>query len=219
MEFYDTQFSYIDLETMDEKFVPVLEQGGTKIIPEGQMKSGHVHTIGQGSNGMIGIFKLETQVSPGNGKFSVTGGNSGKEPKDSIVTAERFFRANSKAISPSIMVDSKDYVLHVQDVQGVGLASSISIATLVAYCSASLDKPVLSQFCVLGSFTIGGTIHKLDNLASALQVCHDAGAKKVLLPISSAADIPTVPSELFAKFQTSFYSSPEDAVVKALGIE
>jgi ATP-dependent Lon protease len=219
MEFYDTQFSYIDLEDMEEYFVPVLEQGGSKIIPEGQMKSGHVYTIGQGSNGMNGIFKLETQVSSGNGKFTITGLNSGKTSKDSVVTAERFFRANSKTISPSILIDSKDYVLHVQDVQGVGLNSDISIATLVAYCSASLDKPVLSQFCVLGSFTIGGTITKLDNLAAALQVCHDAGAKKVLLPISSAADIPTVPTDLFAKFQTSFYSSPEDAVVKSLGIE
>jgi ATP-dependent Lon protease len=219
MEFYDTQFSYIDLEDMEEYFVPVLEQGGSKIIPEGQMKSGHVYTIGQGSNGMNGIFKLETQVSSGNGKFTITGLNSGKTSKDSVVTAERFFRANSKTISPSILIDSKDYVLHVQDVQGVGLNSDISIATLVAYCSASLDKPVLSQFCVLGSFTIGGTITKIDNLAAALQVCHDAGAKKVLLPISSAADIPTVPTDLFAKFQTSFYSSPEDAVVKSLGIE
>jgi len=183
------------------------------------MKSGHVYTIGQGTNGMNGIFKLETQVSSGNGKFTITGLNSGKTSKDSVVTAERFFRANSKTISPSILIDSKDYVLHVQDVQGVGLNSDISIATLVAYCSASLDKPVLSQFCVLGSFTIGGTITKIDNLAAALQVCHDAGAKKVLLPISSAADIPTVPTDLFAKFQTSFYSSPEDAVVKSLGIE
>lgn len=219
MEFYETQFSYIRLSTMDEIYVPVLEQGGGKIIPEGQMKPGHIHTIGQGSNGMIGVFKLETQVSSGNGKFSVTGLNSGKEPKESIVTAERFFKANSRSISPSIMVDTKDYVLHIQDVQGVGLVSSISIAALVSYCSASLDKPVLSQFCILGAFTIGGTIQKLDNLASSLQVCHDAGAKKILLPISSAADIPAVPADLFAKFQTSFYSSPEDAVVKALGIE
>ncbi|MBU1143922.1 MAG: protease Lon-related BREX system protein BrxL [Firmicutes bacterium] len=219
MEFYDTQFSYIRLSTMDEIYVPVLEQGGGKIIPEGQMKAGHIHTIGQGSNGMLGIFKLETQISSGNGKFSVSGLNTGKEPKESIVTAERFFKANSKSISPSIMVDTKDYVLHIQDVQGVGLVSSISIAALVAYCSSSLDKPVLSQFCVLGSFTIGGTIQKIENLASSLQVCHDAGAKKILLPISSAADIPAVPSDLFAKFQTSFYSSPEDAVIKSLGIE
>lgn len=219
MEFYDTQFSYIDLETMEEHFVPVLEQGGSKIIPEGQMKPGHLYTIGQGSNGMSGIFKLETQVSSGNGKFTITGLNSGKTSKDSVITAERFFRANSRSISPSILIDSKDYTIQVQDVQGVGLISDISISTLVAYCSASLNKSVLSQFCVLGSFTIGGTINKIANLAAVLQVCHDAGAKKVLLPISSAADISSVPSDLFAKFQTSFYSSPEDAVVKSLGIE
>lgn len=219
MEFYDTRFSYIRLSDMDEQFVSVKEQGGGKIIPEGQMKAGHVFTVGQGANGMKGIFKLETQVSSGNGKFSVTGLNTGKEPRESVKVAESFFKANSKAISPSIMVDSRDYFLHITDSQGVGLVSSIAIGSLVAYCSASLDKPVLSQFAVLGSFTIGGTIQKVENLAEALQVCLDAGAKKVLLPITSAADIPTVPADLFAKFQTSFYSSPEDAVIKALGME
>lgn len=219
MEFYDTRFSYIRLSDMEEHYVSVKEQGGGKIIPEGPMKPGHVFTVGQGGNGMLGIFKLETQVSVGSGKFTSTGLNTGKEPKESVKIAESFFKGNSKSISPSIMVDTKDYFLHVTDSQGVGLLSSIAIGTLVAYCSASLDKPVLSQFAVLGSFTIGGTIQKVENLASALQVCLDAGAKKILLPITSAADIPTVPSELFAKFQTSFYSSPEDAVVKALGME
>jgi len=219
MEFYDTRFSYIRLSDMGEHYVSVKEQGGGKIIPEGQMKPGHIFTVGQGGNGMLGIFKLETQVSVGSGKFTSTGLNSGKEPKESVKIAESFFKGNSKAISPSIMIDTKDYFLHVTDSQGVGLLSSIAIGTLVAYCSASLDKPVLSQFAVLGSFTIGGTIQKVDNLASALQVCLDAGAKKVLLPITSAVDIPTVPLDLFGKFQTSFYSSPEDAVVKALGIE
>lgn len=219
MEFYDTRFSYIRLADMEEHYVSVKEQGGGKIIPEGPMKPGHVFTVGQGGNGMLGIFKLETQVSVGSGKFTATGLNTGKEPKESVKIAESFFKGNSKSISPSIMVDTKDYFLHVTDSQGVGLLSSIAIGTLVAYCSASLDKSVLSQFAILGSFTIGGTIQKVENLASALQVCLDAGAKKVLLPITSAVDIPTVPSELFAKFQTSFYSSPEDAVVKALGME
>jgi ATP-dependent Lon protease len=219
MEFYDTRFSYIRLSTMEENFVSVKEQGGGKIIPEGQIKAGQVFAVGQGGNGMIGIFKLETQVSAGSGKFSVTGLNTGKEPKESVKIAESFFKANSKSISPSIMIDTKDYFLHVTDSQGVGLISSIAIGTLVAYCSAALNKPVLSQFAVLGSFTIGGTIQKVENLASSLQVCLDAGAKKVLLPITSAADIPTIPADLFTKFQTSFYSSPEDAVVKALGIE
>ncbi len=219
MEFYDVQFSYIRLSDMDEIFVPVLEQGGGKLIPEGQMKPGHVYTVAKGSNGMIGTFKLETQMSNGNGKFTVTGLGNVKEARESVKTAEMYYKANSRAISPSIMTDSKDYVLDIHDAQGVGLASSISIATLIAYSSTSLNRPLQSQLVVLGSFSIGGTINKVENLSDSLQVCLDAGAKRVLIPMSSAGDIATVPTDLFAKFQISFYSSPEDAVVKALGIE
>jgi len=219
MEFYDVQFSYIRIANMEEVFVPVLEQGGGKLIPEGPGKPGHIFTIAHGSNGMMGLFKFETQITGGNGKFDVTGLSNSKEAKDSVKTAQSYFKANAKQISATISVDSKDYVMHVQDYQGVGLDSSIALATLVAYCSVALNKSTLSQLCVLGSMSIGGTIMKVNELASTLQVCFDSGAKRVLLPMSSAADIATVPSDLFAKFQISFYSSPEDAVIKALGIE
>ncbi len=219
MEFYDVQFSYIRIANMEEVFVPVLEQGGGKLIPEGPGKPGHIFTIAHGSNGMMGLFKFETQITNGNGKFDVTGLSNSKEAKDSVKTAQSYFKANAKQISATISVDSKDYVMHVQDYQGVGLDSSIALATLIAYCSVALNKSTLSQLCVLGSMSIGGTIMKVNELASTLQVCFDSGAKRVLLPMSSAADIATVPSDLFAKFQISFYSSPEDAVVKALGIE
>jgi len=219
MEFYDVQFSYIRISNMEEIFVPVLEQGGGKLIPEGPGKPGHIFTIAHGSNGMMGLFKFETQITNGNGKFDVTGLSNSKEAKDSVKTAQSYFKANAKQISATISVDSKDYVMHVQDYQGVGLDSSIALTTLVAYCSVALNKSTLGQLCVLGSMSIGGTIMKVNELASTLQVCFDSGAKRVLLPMSSAADIATVPSDLFAKFQISFYSSPEDAVVKALGIE
>lgn len=219
MEFYDVQFSYIRMSNMEEIFVPVLEQGGGKLIPEGLGKPGHVYTIAHGSNGMMGLFKMETQITNGNGRFEVTGLSNSKESKESVKTAQSYFKANARQISATIPIDSKDYVMHVQDCQGVGLDSSIALATLVAYCSVALNKSTQPQICVLGSMSIGGTIIKVGELASALQVCFDAGAKKVLLPMSSAADIVTVPSDLFAKFQISFYDSPEDAVVKALGIE
>lgn len=71
----------------------------------------------------------------------------------------------------------------------------------------------------LGTMSIGGTLNKVEELASVLRVAFDAGARKILIPMSSAADIATVLSNLFAKFQLSFYSSPEDAVIKSLGIE
>ena len=219
MEFYDVQFTYIRQSNMEEIAVPVLEQGGGKLIPEGIGKPGHVYTVANGTNGMKGLFKFETTMTNGSGKFDVTGMQNAKETKESVKTAQNYFRANSKQISASISTDNRDYLMHIQDCQGVGLDDNVSLAAMIAYASVALNKPVLPQLCVLGSMSIGGTINKVEELASTLQVAFDAGAKRVLIPMSSAADIATVPADLFAKFQISFYSSPEDAVVKALGIE
>lgn len=218
MEFYDVHFSYIDNETMNEEFVSVPEQGSGSLIPEGVMKAGQVYTIGVGDSGMIGVYKIETEVVNGSGKFEKTGLGSDREAKESIETAFRFFKANSRNISASISTTQKDYLMHVQDVNGVGMTSSLSLAAIIAMCSGALMKPVQSQLAVLGSISIGGTVNKVEDLANTLQVCFDSGAKKILLPMANAADIGTVPPELFAKFQIMFYSGAEDAVFKALGV-
>ena len=78
---------------------------------------------------------------------------------------------------------------------------------------------MISSAAVLGEISIAGSMIKVDELANSLQVCLDSGAKKVLLPITSAADLGTVPSELIGHFNLVFYSSAEDAVFKALGVE
>ena len=218
MEFYDVHFSYIDNETMQEEFISVPEQGSGSLIPEGAMKAGQIYTVGVGDSGMLGVYKLETEVVNGSGKFEKTGLGSHREAKESNETAFRYFKANSKNISASISTTSKDYLMHVQDVNGVGMTSSLSLAAIIAMCSGALNKPVQSQCAVLGAVSIGGTINKVEDLASTLQVCFDAGAKKVLIPMVNAADIATVPPELFAKFQIMFYSHAEDAVFKALGV-
>jgi len=218
MEFYDVQFSYIDNETLAEEFVSVPEQGGGKIIPEGMNRAGHVYTVARGKSGMIGTYKIETEVINGNGKFEKTGVSSDKLAKEAIETSFKYFKANSKNISGSISVTNRDYMMHVQDVGGIGMTEDLSLAAFVGLCSGAMNKPVQSQLAVLGSLSIGGTINKIEELANVLQVCFDAGAKKILLPMSSASDLPTVPPELFSKFQTSFYTTPEDAVFKALGV-
>lgn len=219
MEFYDVHFSYLDNDSFDEHFVSVPEQGSGKLIPEGQGKPGHVYTVARGDTGMLGVYKLETELVGGNGKFEVTGIGYDREAKENLKTAQNYFKANKKMISGSINIDDSNFLMHVADCQGIGSTPDLALCAFVALCSASLRKPIQSQMCVLGNMSIGGTISKVDELASTMQVCLDAGAKKLLLPMSSAVDIGTVPSELFAKFQTSFYTSPEDAVFKALGLE
>ncbi|WP_330400359.1 protease Lon-related BREX system protein BrxL [Tepidibacter mesophilus] len=219
MEFYDVQFSYIDNENLEENFVSVPEQGGSKIIPEGMNKSGHIYTVARGKSGMIGAYKVETEVVNGSGKFERTGLASDRDAKESITTAFNYFKANSKNISGTISVKTKDFMMHIQDIHGIGLTSELSLSAFIALCSGSMNRSIQSQMVILGSMSIGGTVNKVEELANVLQVCFDAGAKKILLPMASAVDIPTVPPELFAKFQTSFYQSPEDAVFKALGAE
>lgn len=219
MEFYDVHFSYIDNETMEEEFVSVPEQGSSSLIPEGASKAGHVYTIGLGNSGIIGVYKIEVEVVGGTGKFEKTGLGYDREARESIDTAFRYFKANSKNISASISTTNKDYLMHIEDVNGIGITAELSLAAIIGMCSSALMKPVQSQLAVLGSVSIGGTINKVQDLANTLQVCFDAGAKKILLPMVNAVDISLVPPELFAKFQIMFYNSTEDAVFKALGVQ
>jgi ATP-dependent Lon protease len=218
MEFYDVMFSYIDRESLQEEYVSVPEQGGGKLIPEGMGKPGHVYTVGVGESGMIGVFKLENQVVSGSGKFEKSGVGTNRGVKESLDTAYRYFTANSKSISGSITIKTKDYLMHIADLQGIGLTPQLAVAELIGLCSGALEKPVQESTVVLGNMTVGGTIEKVEELANVLQVCVDAGAKKVLIPAASVVDFQTVPSDLLIKVQPIFYSDPIDAVFKALGV-
>ena len=219
MEFYDVNFSYIDNETFDEKYVSVPEQGGGKLIPEGMCNPGQVYTVSRGKSGMIGVFRLESQMLPGSGKFERTGLGSDRDAKEATNTAFNFLKANGKRISGSISTTNKDYIVGYQDLQGIGMTDKLALPTLIALCSIALGKPAVSTLAILGEISISGTLIKVEDLANALQVCLDSGAKKVLLPITSAADLGTVPPELMGSFQIIFYNSAEDAVFKALGVE
>ena len=219
MEFYDVNFSYIDNETFEEHYVSVPEQSGGKLIPEEMCNPGQVYTVSNGKSGMIGVFRLESQMLQGSGKFERTGIGTDREAKESSNTAFSYLKANGKRISGTISTDNKDYIINYQDLQGIGMTGKLALPTLVALCSIALGKPALSSLVVLGEISISGTMIKVEELANTLQVCLDSGAKKVLLPATSFADMATVPPELMSSFQIIPYSSAEDAVFKALGVE
>ena len=219
MEFYDVNFSYTDNDSFEEHYVSVPEQGGGKLIPEGMGKPG------------IGLYcfkikdRYDRMLYAGNtddawyGKLTCTGIGSGKEPKEATNTAFNYLKANGNRISGQISTTTKDYIINYQDMQGIGMTGNLALPTLIAICSAALGKTPLNSLAILGEISIGGTLIKVDELASTLQVCLDSGAKKVLLPITSAGDLGTVPSDLVGAFSLIFYSSAEEAVFKALGVE
>ena len=219
MEFYDVHFSYIDNESLEEKFVSVLEQGGGSLIPEGPMNPGTMHTVTLGTNEHLGLYRLELQITGGNGKLSISGSGSNTKTKEAIKIAFDYFKANMSRVSSMSKVGDHDYHLHIVEMHNTGAATALTMCSFISFCSGLMGKPLQSQMVILGDMSLGGTIINTTSLAESLQVAFDSGAKRLLIPMSNVGDISTIPGELFAKFQTSFYSDPVDAAFKALGVE
>ncbi len=219
MEFYDVHFSYIDNDSLEEHFVSVKEQGGGGLIPEGPGKPGVLHTIGLSNKGMPGLYRLELQVTKGSGKLVTSGLWNSSAAKEQVKIAFDYFKANASRICGGSKIREHDFHLHAVELQNTGPFSHLALSSLVAFASGLLGKPLQSQMVVMGDMSLGGSVTPVESLAECLQVAFDAGAKKVALPMSSAADISTIPAELFTKFQTSFYADPVDAVFKALGVD
>jgi ATP-dependent Lon protease len=218
MEFWDVHFSYIDTESNEERFVSVPEQGGGKLIPEGPLNPGFLYTVSTGTNGHLGLYRIETQVTAGGGKISTSGLTSNAAAREATKVAFDFFKANVGRISSGVKPGDRDFHLHLVEMHNTGAATAMTLASFIALASGAIQKPLQDQMVVLGDMSLGGSVKRVDNLAECLQVAFDAGAKRILIPMASATDIATVPAELFTKFQTSFYADPVDAVFKAIGI-
>ena len=212
-------FSYIDNDILEKHFVAVKEQGGGKLISEGPSKPGVVHTIGISAKGVPTLYRIELQVTKGSGKLAMSGQVNQPVAKEQAKMAFDYFKANISRISGATKVMEHDFHLHVVDLQNGGPIQSLSIPSLVAFASGIMGRPAQSQSVVLGDMSLGGSVNAVESLANCLQVAFDAGGKRVALPITSVADISTVPGKLFTKFQTSFYEDPVDAVFKALGVD
>jgi len=219
MEFFDVHLSYIDLETNEEKLVQVQEQGGDSLIPEEALNPGSLYTVSTGSGGHLGLYRLETQVTAGTGQLKLSGLGSSTAAKESVKVGFDYFRANVVQVQASLEAGNHDYHLHVVEAHNTGPSITLTMAGFVAFCSGLIGKAIQPQLVVLGTMSLGGNLVPVENLAESLQVAADSGAKRLLLPMVSVGDIPTIPGELFAKFQTSFYADPRDAVFKALGVQ
>jgi ATP-dependent Lon protease len=220
-EYWAVNFSYIDVESMRETFVPVPEEGGGGLISAEPMNPGVAYAIATDpSEARLALIRIEVQVMPGSGGLRVTGAPRGRSPmKDAIRTAYDYVRANIRNLSVDKSV--KDYDLHVQVVNLMQSkeGSETGVAFFIAMLSALLDKPVLEKLVILGEMSIHGSLLKVDKLTERLQLAMDNGAKKVMLPAENKRDFADIPSDILDKLQIVFYSDPINAAFRAMGLE
>ena len=213
MEFFATNFSYIDNESGEEKYISLKEQGGSKLIPEGQLKVGSLYTVSLSANNIKGVYKIEGQISTGRGRVTVFD----NKYKKTFENAFNYLKINSKRVNGAINISEKEFYLSVIDEKNIGVSENLTLGGFIAMCSNALNRQVLAQTVILGDMALSGSILEVQSLADSLQMAREAGAKRALIPLLNAKDMGTLPPDILGEVQLIFYQDPIDAVQKALG--
>ncbi len=215
MEFWDTNFSYIDKETQEEFFVSVPEERGTNLIEDAPLAPGNCYTaVSNGDN--VSLIKIEAIVLAGNGKLSVSGTSSGVQRED-VKNAYNYIRANEKTLlSPGHTLTKYDVTIQVTNMLGNCYESGIGAAVFVAIISAIYGKNLKSAAAAIGNISIGGAVERAVNFSDKLSLLSDNGAKTVAVPMDNLAELATVPSTVLSKTDAPFYASGQTLLQKLI---
>lgn len=221
VEFIDVNLGYIDADdSTDSRIVYVPEQSGGSLIPDGQLLPGHVFGVGASVSGEYGIYKLENRAVDGEFKFEIEGIGRNRDVKDTMEAAFKCFEVNVNRVAAGTRAGSKDYLLFFNDLQSKGLSTEVSLAEYVGLCSAAANRPVTAGLAIPGIVRLSGTMDPIRNLEDIWRVAKNAGARKLLLPMSCIKDLQDLPEELLAAVSPEFYEDGNAVAVakKALNL-
>lgn len=221
-EFSDVDLGYIDLDTEEETIVPLPEVANGTLVFEGYEPPGYVYGVGRSISNTVGVYRLENKLLDGTGTLSfknVEGlSRSPKSVRDSITAAFNYFKQNTRKIVSGSYEDF-DYSLYFNDLQGRGISDEISVAEVVGLFSGLANRAVLSSLVICGRVVMSGSMMPLTTeLEDIFVTVINAGARRLMLPSDSEAAYDQLNEDLKKKVEVIFYSTPLDAVRRALGI-
>ena len=221
IEFIDVKLGYADVENpMEVHVVGVLEQSDDSLIPDTTPQAGHVFGVGRSISDEMAVYKLENKAVSGNAAFRMEGVGSNREVRDALNAAFEQFKNCAPRLAAGMHVASKDYLLFCNDLQSKGPSAEVSLAEFIGLCSAASGRPVIAGLVIPGILRLSGSLEPIGNLEDVLRVAKNAGAKRILLPMSSIADLQNVAPELIGAVSPEFYETG-DAVAaarRALGL-
>lgn len=221
IEFIDVKLGYADMENpVDVHVVGVLEQSDDSLIPDTTPQAGHVFGVGRSIADEMAVYRLENKAVSGNAAFRMEGVGSNREVRDALNAAFEQFKNCAPRLAAGMHVASKDYLLFCNDLQAKGPSAEVSLAEFIGLCSAASGRPVIAGLVIPGILRLSGSLEPIGNLEDVLRVAKNAGAKRILLPMSSIADLQNVAPELIGAVSPEFYETG-DAVAaarRALGL-
>lgn len=221
IEFIDVKLGYADVENpVEAHVVGVLEQSDDSLIPDTAPQAGHIFGVGRSIADEMAVYRLENKAVGGNAAFRMEGVGSNREVRDALNAAFEQFKNCAPRLAAGMHVTSRDYLLFCNDLQAKGPSAEVSLAEFVGLCSAASGRPVMAGLVIPGILRLSGSLEPVGNLEDVLRVAKNAGAKRILLPMSSIADLQGVAPELIGAVSPEFYETG-DAVAaarRALGL-
>ncbi len=216
-EYYQTSFSYINSQTMEERFVGVPEEGGQHLISQDPPPPGSVYGVALTEANTVFMSRIEIGRMSGNGKLRISGDPS-RLVRQSITTAFDYAKANRRTLGIEQNIETDDYHVQIVDLSHGKESAELGVAFFVSLYSSIRNKPVLPGLVIIGEMTIQGNILPVQTLIEPLRVIMDNGAKRVLIPTNSRRLFLEVPPDILERVDPIFYSDPMSAALKALGI-
>jgi ATP-dependent Lon protease len=215
MEFWDTNFSYIDKETQEEVFVGLPEEKGSSLIEANPLSPGTCYTAtNDGENNAV--VKIEVVAIPGSGKVNITG-TSNQAVKENIKNTFNYLKANEKTIlNERHSLSNFDINIQVSTILGSNVTDGIGAAVYVAIISALYKKNLKGGLAVLGNISIGGAIERANNFADRVSSLSENGAKIVLVPMLNMTEFGTLPPTIFSKTDVPFYTDSQTLLQKVI---
>lgn len=216
VEFIDVGLGYYDADDpTDARVISVPEQSDDALIPDAQLLPGHVFAIGHSAaTGECAVYKLENRAVAGDFHLQTEGLGGYKSVKEAIEAAWRYFESNAARVAPGMHISKKDYLLFFNDLQGKGPTDEASLAEFVGLCSAAANRPVAPALAIPGVLRMSGTMDELRDLEDIMRVARNAGARRILLPMSAIRDLQGIAPELISAISPDFYPDG-DAVAAA----
>jgi ATP-dependent Lon protease len=213
-EYYQTSFSYLDTVTGEEHFVSVPEQGGRDLISADPLAPGTVYAATVGTDGTVGLYRIEVTLAAGTGKLKAAGGVSGAI-KESVQRAFSYLLSHKTDLAVARDLDLSEVHVEVIDLLGKRAEGEVGVAFCVACLSAFRKAPVTAGLVVLGDMSVQGNIKPLRSLVEPLQLAMDNGARRALIPIENKRNFLDVPSDIMERVDPVFYGDTKTAAMKA----
>ncbi|MFA3790848.1 protease Lon-related BREX system protein BrxL [Aliiglaciecola sp. SL4] len=215
MEFWDTNFSYIDKETQEEHFVGLPEEKGSHLIENTPLPAGVCYTsTSDGEN--VALVRIEAVVASGSGKLNITGVSS-TAVKENIKNTYQYIKGNEKTIlSEQHSLKNFDITIQVSNLLGASISSGIGSAVYISIVSALYKKNLKAGLAVLGNISVGGAIERAINFEDKVTMLSENGAKVVIVPMDNLAELANIPATILGDTDVPFYQNNQLLMQKAL---